>query len=74
MSRTHVLGFARLEDAQSAAAFYSTKYKVMIIGPMDDVVLAREKKDGVAWRSGDTEDLHLMIATKSEIVGPKDPG
>lgn len=74
MSRTHVLGYAKLEDAQAMAAYYSADYRVMIIGPTDQVMVARENKDGVVWRSGPDAELHLLIATKDAIAGPQPGG
>ena len=74
MARTHVLAFAKLEDAQDMAGQYSATYKVMLIGPTDQVMLARETDDGVVWRSGEQADFHLLIATKAEIIGPDLPG
>jgi hypothetical protein len=74
MSRTHVLGFAKLEDAQAMAAYYSADYKVLIIGPTDQVMVARDNKDGVVWRSGPDADVHLLVATKDTITGPQPAG
>lgn len=73
MSRTVVLGYAKQTDAVASAANYSNEYKVMIIGPTDQVLFARETDDGVVWRSGPDADMYVMIATKDEIVGPHQP-
>jgi hypothetical protein len=73
MSRTVVLGFAKVADAQAAAANYKDNHTVMIIGPTDQVLFARETDDGVVWRSGADADIFVMIATKDQIAGPHAP-
>lgn len=68
MSRTVVLGYAKKDDAVAMAANYSDDYTVMVIGPTDQVLMARETEDGLVWRSGPTADLFVMIATKDAVV------
>lgn len=74
MARTVVLAFKKQADAQSMATSYSPDHHVMIIGPTDQVLTARESEDGSVWRSGPDADLFVMIATKDVIVGPRAPG
>jgi hypothetical protein len=74
MSRTQILGYAKLEDAQAMAAFYSADHKVIIVGPTDQVMVARENKDGIVWRSGPDAEVHLLIATQDTITGPQPAG
>ncbi len=73
MSRTVMLACASQANAQAQAANYSDEYSVMVIGPTDQVLLARETEDGVPWRSGAQADFYVMIATKDPIVGPRAP-
>ncbi|WDF72310.1 hypothetical protein [Novosphingobium sp. KACC 22771] len=70
MSRTVVLGYAKKEDAIAMAANYSNDHAVMVVGPTDQVLMARETDDGIVWRSGPTADLFVMIATKDPIERP----
>jgi hypothetical protein len=74
MSRTVVLGYSKKLDADKMAANYSDDHTVMVIGPTDQVLLAREAEDGLVWRSGPEADLFVMIATKDKIAGPVAPG
>lgn len=74
MARTVILAFKEQADAQSMAASYSADHHVMIIGPTDQVLTARESEDGSVWRSGADAELFVMIATKDAIAGPKAPG
>jgi hypothetical protein len=74
MSRTVVLAYADKADADAMAINYCNDYTVMVIGPTDQVMLAREKEDGIVWRSGTQADFYLMVATKDPIAGPKAPG
>lgn len=73
MSRTVVLAYADKADADAMAVDYSDEYTVMVIGPTDQVMLAREKEDGVVWRSGQQTDFYVVIATKDPIAGPQTP-
>ena len=73
MSRTVVLAYADKAAADTMAVDYSNDYTVMVIGPTDQVMLARESEDGVVWRSGEQADFYVMIATKDPIAGPKAP-
>jgi hypothetical protein len=73
MSRTVVLAYASKADADAMAINYSNDYTVMVIGPTDQVMLAREKEDGVVWRSGTKADFYVMVATKDEVTGPQHP-
>ncbi|MDF0487353.1 hypothetical protein PX554_04365 [Sphingomonas sp. H39-1-10] len=74
MSRTVILAYADKAAADAMAVNYANDYTVMVIGPTDQVVLARESEDGVVWRSGAEADFYVMIATKDPIAGPKAPG
>ncbi len=74
MSRTVVLAYANRADADAMAVAYSNDHTVMVIGPTDQVLLAREKEDGIVWRSGAQADFYVMIATKDRITGPHAPG
>ena len=69
MSRTVILAFASKKDAQVQAANYASDHKVMILGPTDQVLLARESEDGLVWRSGPDSDFYVMVATKDVIAG-----
>lgn len=73
MSRTVVLGYSKKEDAQQMAKNYSNDHTVMIIGPTDQVLMARETDDGVVWRSGASADLFVLVATKDKIAAPQNP-
>lgn len=73
MSRTVMLAYASQADAQAQAVSYSNDYSVMVIGPTDQVLLARETEDGIVWRSGAQADFYVMIATKDPIAGPRAP-
>jgi hypothetical protein len=74
MAQSVVLGFTKQSDAQALAQAYRTKqYRVLIIGPTDQALFARENEDGSVWRSGPTADLFLMIATKDPLIGPDGP-
>lgn len=73
MSQTVILAYASQADAQAQAVNYSNDYSVMVIGPTDQVLLARETEDGMVWRSGTQADFYVMIATKDPIAGPRAP-
>jgi hypothetical protein len=68
-----MLAYASQADAQAQAVNYSNEYSVMVIGPTDQVLLARETEDGIVWRSGAQADFYVMIATKDPIAGPRAP-
>lgn len=74
MSRTIMLAYGSHADAQAKAADYSSDYNVMVIGPTDQVLFAREQEDGIVWRSGPQAEFYVMVATKDPIAGPKAPG
>lgn len=73
MSRTWVLGYAKLEDAQAQVANYRDDYKVLLIGPTDQCIFAREDGDGTFWKSGPAADVYIVVATKDGIAGPVGP-
>jgi hypothetical protein len=56
-----------------ASAYRAKQYRVLIIGPTDQALFARENEDGSVWRSGAAADLYLMIASKDPIAGPDGP-
>ena len=74
MSRTVVLAFAKKDDADAMAVNYADDHTVMVIGPTDQVMLARGTEDGSVWRSGPDADLFLLVATKDTIAGPRKAG
>lgn len=70
MSRTVILAYSDRADADAMAVAYSDDHRVMVIGPTDQVMLAREKEDGVVWRSGASAEFFVLVATKDTITGP----
>lgn len=70
MSRTEIVAYTSKEDADKLAVARSEDHKVMVIGPTDQVGLARDFEDGKVLRSGPDTDFWVVIATKDAIAGP----
>lgn len=74
MAQSVILGFTSQKDAQEMAGAYRAKdYAVLMIGPTDQALFAREDEDGSVWRSGPTAELYLMIASKDPVTDPDRP-